>query len=187
MSLGSKIFLGGSLLGSVAVVWGVHALQKREQDTMYQGVIKDDIRVRNKATAAAAAKLQAAAEGAIRIPPLAPLNTPGAPTQRPYDPTISSSSSSSSSSTFRPIRRFDEDDDRPLMGVGIAQPPPSVDEDCATCVISPPPQLVESQSKETRQKEREERLAEYEAQKKLAGRLQREQGLHDEPESGRLV
>ena len=175
---------------------------------MYQGVIKDELRTRNKATAAAAARLQTASQGATIIPSVAsasaavaPLNTPGAPIQRSYDlqsiPSNSTSASASSSSSFSSswwsstpssspasIRRFDEPD-HSLMGVGVAQPSPLVDEDCTTCIVSPPPQLAEAQSKEQRQREREERLAEYEAQKRLAGRLEREQRVQ-EPQA-RLV
>ncbi|KAL1411172.1 hypothetical protein Q8F55_002122 [Vanrija albida] len=54
----------------------------------------------------------------------------------------------------------------------VVQPAAVVDEDCATCVISPPPQLLEAQSKEQRARERAARLAEYEAQKGLAVRLE---------------
>ena len=55
------------------------------------------------------------------------------------------------------------------------QPAPVVDPVCATCAISPPPQIHEQQSKEARAAERRERLAEYEAQKGLADTLNREQ------------
>lgn len=54
----------------------------------------------------------------------------------------------------------------------VQQPAAVVDEDCATCIISPPPQLLEAQSKEQRARERAARLAEYEAQKGLAVRLE---------------
>ena len=64
------------------------------------------------------------------------------------------------------------------MGVGtVVQPPPVVDPECQTCIISPPPDLVESQTLLERQRDREERRKEYEAQKSLAGRLEREQGV----------
>ncbi|ADV20624.1 hypothetical protein I305_06363 [Cryptococcus gattii E566] len=62
----------------------------------------------------------------------------------------------------------------------VAQPAPTVDPDCTTCVISPPPQLLESQSAEQRAREREGRKREYEEQKQLAGRLATEQGLREE-------
>lgn len=100
---------------------------------MYQGVIKDEERVRLKALTK---------EQAIATSP--PLNTPSAPVQ---------------------------------------QPAAVIDEDCVTCAISPPPELVESQSKEQRAAERRERMAEYEAQKGLANKLGNEQGVTD----GRMV
>lgn len=53
----------------------------------------------------------------------------------------------------------------------VQQPDAVVDEDCVTCVISPPPQLLEAQTKEQRAIERQARLEEYEAQKALAQRL----------------
>lgn len=56
----------------------------------------------------------------------------------------------------------------------VQQPAAVVDDDCATCVISPPPQLLEAQSAEQRAKERQARLDEYEAQKGLARRLSNE-------------
>lgn len=55
----------------------------------------------------------------------------------------------------------------------VQQPAAVVDEDCVTCVVSPPPQLLEAQSKEQRAAERQARLEEYEAQKGLAQRLSR--------------
>jgi protein PET117 len=96
---------------------------------MYQGVLKDEERVRLKALT----KPQ---------PPTysTPLNTPSSPVQ---------------------------------------QPAAVVDDDCITCVISPPPELVESQSKEQRAVERRERMAEYEAQKGLAEKLGNEQGVSE--------
>lgn len=62
----------------------------------------------------------------------------------------------------------------------VTQPAPSVDPDCTTCVISPPPQLLEAQSAEQRAREREGRKREYEEQKQLAGRLATEQGVREE-------
>ncbi|EKC99716.1 hypothetical protein A1Q2_06026 [Trichosporon asahii var. asahii CBS 8904] len=56
----------------------------------------------------------------------------------------------------------------------VQQPAAVVDEDCVTCVVSPPPQLLEAQSKEQRAAERQARLEEYEAQKGLAQRLSRQ-------------
>lgn len=62
----------------------------------------------------------------------------------------------------------------------VQQPAPVIDEDCVTCIISPPPELVEAQSKEQRAKEREERLLEYQVQKGLGERLGKEQRVdHD--------
>ncbi|KIR57757.1 hypothetical protein I312_102993 [Cryptococcus bacillisporus CA1280] len=62
----------------------------------------------------------------------------------------------------------------------LTQPAPTVDPDCTTCVISPPPQLLEAQSAEQRAREREGRKREYEEQKQLAGRLATEQGVREE-------
>ncbi|OWZ80534.1 hypothetical protein C365_01007 [Cryptococcus neoformans Bt85] len=62
----------------------------------------------------------------------------------------------------------------------VIQPAPTVDPDCTTCVISPPPQLLEAQSAEQRAREREGRKREYEEQKQLAGRLATEQGMREE-------
>lgn len=62
----------------------------------------------------------------------------------------------------------------------VTQPAPTVDPDCTTCVISPPPQLLEAQSAEQRAREREGRKREYEEQKQLAGRLATEQGVREE-------
>lgn len=96
---------------------------------MYQGVLRDEARVREKA-----AKAQA---GAMNLP----LNTPSAP---------------------------------------ISQPAPVMDDDCETCRISPPPQLLEAQSADERRREREARGKEYEEQKGLAERLSRTQGQSGE-------
>lgn len=57
----------------------------------------------------------------------------------------------------------------------VQQPAAVVDDECATCIISPPPQLLEAQSAEQRARERQARLDEYEAQKGLARRLATEQ------------
>ena len=62
----------------------------------------------------------------------------------------------------------------------VQQPAAVVDPDCVTCVASPPPDLLEAQTKEQRAVERRERLAEYEAQKKLGHRLEKEQGVSDQ-------
>lgn len=63
----------------------------------------------------------------------------------------------------------------------VQQPAAVVDEDCVTCVVSPPPQLLEAQSKEQRAAERQTRLEEYEAQKGLAQRLSRQAQAAHEP------
>lgn len=123
---------------------------------MYQGVIKDEIRVREKAAAAAAKLLHpssaSASTEAVAHSSSTPLNTPSSPVQQPA--------------------------------------PAGVDPDCDTCRISPPPQLVEAQSRDERRAERQAREREYELQKQLAGRLQREQGtggVGSHPSTERLV
>ncbi|WVN88998.1 uncharacterized protein L203_104214 [Cryptococcus depauperatus CBS 7841] len=58
----------------------------------------------------------------------------------------------------------------------VTQPAPLIDSECQTCIVSSPPQLLESQSAEQRAQERESRKKEYEEQKLLAGRLANEQG-----------
>jgi protein PET117 len=110
---------------------------------MYQGVLRDEKRVKEKALAllnhpieTLQDTLHSASSGPSGTHASPPLNTPSSP---------------------------------------VSQPAPVMDEDCVTCKISPPPQLVEAQSKELRAKERQERLAEYEAQKSLGDRLSREQ------------
>jgi protein PET117 len=92
---------------------------------MYQGVIRDEIRVREKA---------AALKNSNSSPPL---NTPSAPVQ---------------------------------------QPASVIDDNCETCRISPPPQLLEAQTSEERRREREARGKEYLEQKGLGERLVKEQG-----------
>lgn len=69
----------------------------------------------------------------------------------------------------------------------VQQPDAVVDDDCATCVVSPPPQLLEAQSKEERARERKARLDEYEAQKGLAQRLARTAPVQVAQEEQRLV
>ncbi|EIW70238.1 hypothetical protein TREMEDRAFT_30169 [Tremella mesenterica DSM 1558] len=49
MSKTAKAFFGGSVILSAFTVWGVHYLQKRESDTMYLGVLRDEARLRAKA------------------------------------------------------------------------------------------------------------------------------------------
>ncbi|BEI85415.1 hypothetical protein CcaverHIS002_0508160 [Cutaneotrichosporon cavernicola] len=108
MSRASKVFFASAVGFMGATIYGVHWLQQRESEQMYQGVIRDEERVREKA-----------------------------------------------------LKR-------------VQQPAAVVDDDCVTCVISPPPQLLEAQTAEQRAKERQGRLAEYEAQKGLARRLSME-------------
>ncbi|EJF64081.1 hypothetical protein DICSQDRAFT_54204 [Dichomitus squalens LYAD-421 SS1] len=48
MSRAAKFTLGAAIFTSVLVVWGVHHLQVTERATMYQGVLKDDERRRDK-------------------------------------------------------------------------------------------------------------------------------------------
>ncbi|KAF8596882.1 hypothetical protein BDV93DRAFT_402082, partial [Ceratobasidium sp. AG-I] len=44
MSRAAKATLLGSMIFAGAAVWGVHAQQRKEQDTMYQGVVRDEAR-----------------------------------------------------------------------------------------------------------------------------------------------
>ncbi|KAI0053172.1 hypothetical protein FA95DRAFT_937163 [Auriscalpium vulgare] len=48
MSRAAKATLIGSLLVSGLVVWGVHYQQQQEHERMYQGVLRDDERRREK-------------------------------------------------------------------------------------------------------------------------------------------
>ncbi|KAI0731373.1 hypothetical protein C8Q76DRAFT_718641 [Earliella scabrosa] len=48
MSRAAKITLGSAVLGSAFIIWGVHHLQIRERETMYQGVLRDEERRREK-------------------------------------------------------------------------------------------------------------------------------------------
>ncbi|KAK6902685.1 hypothetical protein I203_107944 [Kwoniella mangroviensis CBS 8507] len=160
MSRASKIFLASSFLVSGVTVWGVHYIQKRESDTMYQGVIKDEARIAAKAAASAAAAV------------LKPI-TPSALTSTPSKDVTSTAHSSGT-----PLN---------TPSSPVQQPAPVIDEECTTCVISPPPQLLESQSKEQRAKERELRMKEYNEQKSLDSRLRNEQGVSEQPTGTRLV
>ena len=105
---------------------------------MYQGVIKDEERMRQRALALQQTVSASSPSTSIQATSTPPLNTPSAPVQ---------------------------------------QPAAVIDLDCVTCVISPPPELVEAQSKEQRAAERAGRMAEYEAQRGLARRLEKEQGV----------
>ncbi|KAG8697239.1 hypothetical protein FRC09_007995 [Ceratobasidium sp. 395] len=44
MSRAAKATLFASIVFAGVAVWGVHAQQRREQDTMYQGVVRDEAR-----------------------------------------------------------------------------------------------------------------------------------------------
>ncbi|KAF8524491.1 hypothetical protein JB92DRAFT_2703239 [Gautieria morchelliformis] len=48
MSRAAKITLVGSIILSAMTVWGVHFLQEWERNVMYQGVLRDDERRRDK-------------------------------------------------------------------------------------------------------------------------------------------
>ncbi|KAI0687149.1 hypothetical protein C8T65DRAFT_676463 [Cerioporus squamosus] len=48
MSRAAKITLGAAIFGSAFIVWGVHHLQIQERETMYQGVLRDEVRRREK-------------------------------------------------------------------------------------------------------------------------------------------
>ncbi|WWC61371.1 uncharacterized protein I303_103952 [Kwoniella dejecticola CBS 10117] len=154
MSRASKIFLASSFILSGVTVWGVHFIQRRESETMYQGVIKDEARIAAKKAAAALLPAALTPQSISDEVPLkahssgTPLNTPSS---------------------------------------SVQQPAPVIDPECQTCVISPPPQLLEAQSKEQRAKERDLRMKEYEDQKKLEGRLRGEQGVHEPKVGSRLA
>ncbi|PCH44434.1 hypothetical protein WOLCODRAFT_76285 [Wolfiporia cocos MD-104 SS10] len=48
MSRVAKAALVTSLLTTAVVIWGVHFLQNQERETMFQGVLRDDERRREK-------------------------------------------------------------------------------------------------------------------------------------------
>ncbi|KAI0035300.1 hypothetical protein K488DRAFT_83139 [Vararia minispora EC-137] len=48
MSRKAQVTLAVSILATTAIVWGVHYQQRREREVMYQGVIRDDERRREK-------------------------------------------------------------------------------------------------------------------------------------------
>ncbi|KAH9940868.1 uncharacterized protein BXZ73DRAFT_42330 [Epithele typhae] len=48
MSRTAKFTLMGSLFTTTLIVWGVHYMQQSERDTMYQGVLRDDERRKQK-------------------------------------------------------------------------------------------------------------------------------------------
>lgn len=114
---------------------------------MYLGVLRDEARLREKAL-----KLQSESQ----------------------------SQSGSGSGIFEslPISNASNTSNPPLNtpSAPVQQPSSVVDADCETCKVSPPPQLLESQSPEVRRREREARAKEYEDQKGLGERLVKEQG-----------
>jgi protein PET117 len=73
------------------------------------------------------------------------------------------------------VRAKAEEKARLAAAVRVVQPDAVIDPECATCVVSQPPQLLEAQSKEERARERAARLLEYETQKNLARKLDVEQ------------
>ncbi|KAI1793496.1 hypothetical protein LXA43DRAFT_218276 [Ganoderma leucocontextum] len=48
MSRVAKFTLGAAVFSSALIVWGVHHLQMTERENMYQGIVKDDERRREK-------------------------------------------------------------------------------------------------------------------------------------------
>ncbi|KZT09844.1 uncharacterized protein LAESUDRAFT_601438, partial [Laetiporus sulphureus 93-53] len=48
MSRLAKATLVASLVTSTVIIWGVHRLQSQERETMYQGVLRDDQRRKEK-------------------------------------------------------------------------------------------------------------------------------------------
>ncbi|KAG8908609.1 hypothetical protein FRB99_004897 [Tulasnella sp. 403] len=48
MSRVAKVTLGVSAFFCVATIWGVHYLQIKEREVMYQGVLKDEARMEAK-------------------------------------------------------------------------------------------------------------------------------------------
>ncbi|CCM02572.1 uncharacterized protein FIBRA_04675 [Fibroporia radiculosa] len=48
MSRVAKLSLAAAILTTTAVIWGVHFQQNKERETMYQGVVRDEARRREK-------------------------------------------------------------------------------------------------------------------------------------------
>ncbi|OCH96319.1 hypothetical protein OBBRIDRAFT_232756 [Obba rivulosa] len=48
MSRAAKVTFVGSIILSVGIIWGVHYMQLQERETMFQGVLRDDERRREK-------------------------------------------------------------------------------------------------------------------------------------------
>lgn len=185
MSYASKIFLSSSILLSGGIVYGVHYLQTRESDvrmilalphsrisasqsfpdvdesyadcaqTMYQGVLRDEERVRTKA------------QSLLSLPRTTPPSTSAPPP--------STSTSELLASQAQSGQKYSTPLNTPSSPV--QQPASVLNDECDSCIISPPPELLEAQSADERAREREERKAEYEAQRRLGDRLGREQGV----------
>ncbi|KAJ9092627.1 hypothetical protein QFC19_008665 [Naganishia cerealis] len=68
MSRTAKSFLVASVAITTATVWGVHFIQAREEEAMYQGVIKDEARMRARAASKAASLPSASATSPSAIP-----------------------------------------------------------------------------------------------------------------------
>ncbi|RXK39948.1 hypothetical protein M231_02743 [Tremella mesenterica] len=184
MSKTAKAFFGGSVILSAFTVWGVHYLQKRESDTMYLGVLRDEARLRAKAAEKQALESLPSASSigsSILITPSSsisnkPSSSPSSISNQPIP--ISSSSNLYQSIPFISESSQFSSPPTPLTET-ITQPPPLIDPDCPVCVISPPPQLLQNLSPEDRRKDREDRKKEYENQKVLAGTLSVEQGVSE--------
>ncbi|WVR04990.1 hypothetical protein IAU60_002002 [Kwoniella sp. DSM 27419] len=157
MSRSAKVFLASSIAISVGTVWGVHYLQQWESNNMYQGVVKDEARLAAKAAAL--------------------LKNATSPAPSP--------SSSSTSTLNTPVHSSNTPLNTPSSPV--QQPAPVVDPECQTCVVSPPPQLLEAQSAEQRSRERQLRMREYEDQKRLDVKLRDEQGVSEPAGPARMV
>ncbi|GFZ46388.1 hypothetical protein JCM24511_04635 [Saitozyma sp. JCM 24511] len=168
MSRASKVFLASSVVLTTATVWGVHFLQKRESDTMYLGVLRDEARIKDKA-----ARLASALTPSALLP--STLSSPSSSSSN-----ASSSPSSSSPSRSTPSSSASSSSAHPPFTPSVSQPAPIIDPDCEVCRISPPPQISEKQSADERRMEREMRAQEYVAQRKLAEDLGREQGVKQE-------
>ncbi|KAJ9102359.1 hypothetical protein QFC21_002759 [Naganishia friedmannii] len=81
MSRTAKSFLVASIAITTATVWGVHFIQAREEEAMYQGVVKDEARMlaraaRNSSTAPPtnATQTPATYTGPTVAPPTIPLS-----------------------------------------------------------------------------------------------------------------
>lgn len=184
MSRAAKIFLGSSIFATSATVLGVHWLQKSESDVssrsltpprrrsdvsqrMYEGVLADEQRMLSRASALLSSGSQSASSSSSSSPtsillPRVPHSAADPPHPVSYS-TVAHSSHSPLNTPSSPVQ----------------QPAPVVDPDCLTCQLSPPPEISEKTTKEERAKERIARLREYEDQKVLGEKLEREQGVSE--------